>query len=512
MGSQSPIDTPPDHSNNSAQSFLSLSALNHPPEILRQLRAIFGAIDHPVYLVGGAVRDIVYGRSLKDLDFVVPEGAIALTFQVADRLGVPAYVLDHQRDSGRVVLEGNANYLDITSYRGPNLESDLRDRDFTINAMALPITAINTETLIDPCGGLRDLNRRNITQTHQSAVTSDPVRALRAIRLALELDFNISTETWAAISNAVPMLANSSIERLRDELLKMFGLSRPDEALRLLERSGLLAALLPEIASLKDVRQGAPHHEDVLAHTQSTLRNLISIENILVGADEYSDPRLQRAATLLSGNLLQLAEHLARPVQGGINGRLLLRLSALFHDVGKAETRLDESNDSIRFFDHDQVGSKMTIEAFNRIKMSKQAAKHASRTVAGHMRPLLLAKEPRLTNRAIYRFYRDLGSSGLDCCLHSLADHLAIYHEPSVDRHWEALITVVHRLLDYYFRRIEDSIRPSPLLNGNDLIDLFEIDPGPQIGILLGMLEEAQAIGDIVTREDAVNLVRKTLQ
>ena len=512
MGSQSPVNTPPDHSNRSAQSFLPISGSNDPSEILHQLRAIFGSREYPVYLVGGAVRDIVYGRSLKDLDFVVPEEAVALAFQVADRLGVPAYVLDRQRDSGRVVLEGNANYLDITSFRGPNLESDLRDRDFTINAMALPISANSTEALIDPCGGLIDMNQRNISQTHRSAIISDPVRALRAIRLALELDFDITTETWAAIANAVPLLANSSVERLRDELLKMFSFSRPDVALQMLERSGLLMALLPEIASLKDIKQGAPHHEDVLAHTQSTLQHLISVENTLAVVDEYSDPRLGQAAKLLSDHLLPLADHLARPVQGGINGSLLLRLSTLFHDVGKAETRFEESDDRVRFFDHDQVGSKMTIEAFNRLKMSREATRHASTTVAGHMRPLLLAKEPRLTNRAIYRFFRDLGSSGLDCCLHSLADHLAIYPEPSVDRHWKALIGTIHRLLDYYFHRFEDSNRPTPLLNGNDLIEIFEITPGPQIGNLLGMLEEAQATGDVMTREEAVNLVRNALQ
>ncbi len=490
---------------------MSLPGLYELPELLRRLRTIFNPNDHPVYLVGGAVRDIFCGRSIKDLDFVVPEEAIALAFQVADRLGVPAYVLDRQRDSGRVVLEGNANYLDFTSYRGPDLESDLRDRDFTINAMALPITANSADALIDPCGGLTDLNLRNINQTHQSAITSDPVRALRAIRLALELDFTISAGTSAAISNAVPLLPNSSVERLRDELLKMFSWSRPDLALQFLERSGLLIVLLPEIASLKDVKQSAPHHENVLAHTQSTLRHLIKVENILITVDEMSDPRLAQASTLLSGQSSHLSSHLSRPVQGGMDGRLLLRLSALFHDVGKAETRVVEADDRVRFFNHDQIGSKLTFEAFNRLKMSKEAAKHVSTTVAGHMRPLLLAREPRLTNRAIYRFYRDLGSSGLDCCLHSLADHLAIYPEPSADQHWEALLAAVDRLINYYFRRFEDSIRPKPLLNGNDLINLFKINPGPQIGHLLGMLEEAQATGDVVTRLEAINLVRNAL-
>lgn len=511
MGSQPFNNGPQDNSDDTSRSVLSLPRSFELSELLGELRTIFKPIDGPIYLVGGAVRDVIHGRPIKDLDFVVPDGGIRVAYQVADHLGFPAYVLDRQRDSGRVVLEIAGSYLDFTSYRGQDLESDLRDRDFTINAMAIPHTAGSAEAIIDPCGGLADLNHRIIRQTHRLAISSDPVRALRAIRLAIELDFEISEKTLVAISSSASLMTNSSVERLRDELLKILTLDRPDNALRLLEQTGVLNSILPEIAGLNDVKQGDPHHESVLDHTLSALRNLTKVEMLLATGDTLAEPRLRQAQILLSQQASDLYSYLSRPVQGGIHGNLLLRLGVLFHDVGKGETRQVTSDGRVRFINHDQVGSEMTADALNRLKLSKEAIKHVSKIVAGHMRPLLLAREPRLTKRAKYRYYRDLGVSGLDCCLHSLADHLAIYPLSIADQHWQALITTVGRLIRYYYGTVEPSIRPQLLLNGHDIIELFDLKSGPQIGSLLGILEEAQAAGEVVTRQEAITLLRNNL-
>lgn len=511
MGSQPLNNEPQDNSDDTSLPVLSLPRLYELSELLGELRTIFKPVDGPIYLVGGAVRDIIQGRPIKDLDFVVPDGGIRVAFQVADRLGFPAYVLDRQRDSGRVVLEVVGNYLDFTSFRGQDLESDLRDRDFTINAMAIPHTAGSADSLIDPCGGLDDLNHQIIRQTHPLAISSDPVRALRAVRLAIELDFEISEKTLAAISSSASLMTNSSVERVRDELLKMLTLDRPDKALGLLERTGILDSILPEIAGLRDVNQGDPHHENVLDHTLSALRNLTKIEKLLATGDTSAEPRLELAQVLLSQPASDLYSYLSRPVQGGVYGNILLRLGVLFHDVGKGETRQVTSAGRVRFINHDQVGSAMTADALSRLKLSKEAIKHVSKIVAGHMRPLLLAREPRLTKRAKYRYYRDLGVSGLDCCLHSLADHLAIYPLSTADQHWQALVTSVGRLITYYYGRVEPSIRPQLILNGHDIIELFDLEAGPQIGSLLRILEEAQAAGEVVTRHEAITLLRNNL-
>jgi hypothetical protein len=153
------------------------------PKLMEELRPFLSQHPHAVYLVGGAVRDAVRGEASHDLDFVVASDAIRLTFKVADRLGVPAYVLDQERDIGRVVLADTT--LDFARMRG-TLADDLQERDFTVNALALPATAQFYESIIDPCGGLDDLKARRLQLTHPQALSADPVRALRAVRQSLE--------------------------------------------------------------------------------------------------------------------------------------------------------------------------------------------------------------------------------------------------------------------------------------------------------------------------------------
>ncbi|MFQ5421637.1 MAG: hypothetical protein ACE5EY_14890, partial [Anaerolineae bacterium] len=138
--------------------------------LLERVRPLLQGQDRPIYLVGGAVRDALLGRVSHDLDFVTPQRAIRLAFHMADSLGVPAYALDKNRDTGRVVLANEKTTLDFARFRGDSLTADLQDRDFTINAIALPATAQTTHSLIDPCGGAADLQAKLIRQTHAQAI------------------------------------------------------------------------------------------------------------------------------------------------------------------------------------------------------------------------------------------------------------------------------------------------------------------------------------------------------
>ncbi|MCP5100764.1 MAG: CCA tRNA nucleotidyltransferase, partial [Chloroflexi bacterium] len=227
-------------------------------ELWAGLRPLFTQQNQPIYLVGGAVRDLLLGHAGHDLDFVVQKQAIKLSFAIADQLGVPAYPLDRKRDTGRVMLADNRTTLDFARFRGNSLEDDLRERDFTINAMALPATAtlepaataVSPSAIIDPCNGFTDLQAKRIHPTHKNALQQDPVRALRAIRLGLSLDFTLSAETETAVTQAAPHLHQISNERVRDELLKLLSTSQPDEAIMQLHRLGVLTAVLPDIAQL----------------------------------------------------------------------------------------------------------------------------------------------------------------------------------------------------------------------------------------------------------------------
>lgn len=478
---------------------------------LTRLGPILADEQPPVYLVGGAVRDALLGQPSHDLDFVVSHKAIRLAFRVGDSLGQPAYVLDLERDTGRVVLSEADTTLDFARFRGHDLETDLRDRDFTINAMALPAAEPLIEKLVDPCNGRADLDQRLIRQTHPSAIADDPVRALRAIRLAVILDFQMTAETAAAVTAAAAELPRVSAERIRDELLKLFVSRAPHQAVDYLYRLGLLPVVLPEVAALDGLEQSPPHQEAVLPHTRQTLQWLVVVEHLLRNEVTVADPSLSEAQAMLADYRPQLLTHLNRQVDGGLDGWLLLRLAALFHDVGKAKTQAVDADGRVRFIGHDKEGAAMAQERLRGYRLSNQAIQTVGKIVDGHMRPLYLANESRVSRRAIYRFFRDNGPSGLDIALLSIADQLATYGGPGSEDRWQHFLQTVDQLFHHYFDRHEETVQPPTLLDGQELMLLLDLEPGPEIGRLLQLVEEAQAAGEIEKREDAIALVRQAV-
>lgn len=481
------------------------------PELMGEIRPFLAEQEIPIYLVGGAVRDALMNRPGHDLDFIVPDQAIRLTFKTADFLKMPAYVLDQERDAGRVVLREANTTLDFSRFRGPDLAADLQDRDFTVNAMALPATAVTSASIIDPYGGQADLAGRSLRLVHPDALQRDPVRALRAVRQAASLDFTLTPETRTAVRAAAPLLAVASIERIRDELLKLLSTAAPAEAVTEMWQLGLLAEVLPEIAALEPVAQSAPHTKPVLAHTLDVLTWLAAVETAVVAQSPTSDTSLQLAQQALAAYTKQLDAHLARVVDGGLDGRVLLRLGALFHDVGKRETQTVGDDGRIRFLGHDAVGAVLTTNRLRQLTLSNQAIKQVETIVAGHMRPLNLATTGSLpSRRAIYRYFQATQTAGLDIGLLSLADHLATYGGPGPADIWRQLVATVARLFAHYFDHHADTVAPPALLDGHDLIQHLRLRPGPEIGRLLRLIEEAQAAGEIHSREEALAFAQQS--
>lgn len=490
------------------------------PQLLIELRPLLSASPYPVHLVGGAVRDILLGRPVKDLDFVVPSNAIKMAFKVGDTLGAPAYVLDRERDAGRVILREPATMLDFTRYRGADLNADLRERDFTINALALPVAGQSQTAILDPTNGQEDLKGRIIRLTHELAIEDDPVRALRAVRLANELDFRLAPDAARAISSGAGLLGSVSVERMRDELVKLFGLPHPARAVENLIELGLLSELLPEIGSLSGVNQTMPHYQDVLSHTESVLSWLASVLSCLLDSSDVMRSNMTEPQSALFFQInavlapfrANLEEHLSRKLDGGIDGRQILFLGALFHDVGKPETQSIEPDGRIRFLDHENAGAQITSRRLRNLTMSNEAIRDVTAIVSGHMRPLHLSRGNHLSRRAIYRFYRHTGAMGLDICLLSLADHLAIYQGMGDQTQWQNQLGVVGKLISEYYQQYNRTVRPHPILRGHELMDALDLDPGPDVGRLLNIIEEAQASGEIETREQALSLARQTLR
>jgi len=461
-----------------------------------------------VYLVGGAIRDALLGRPSHDLDFALPRNALKTARKVANALQGAYYCLDDQHPAGRVVLttpEGERHILDFADFRGPDLESDLRGRDFTVNAIAAQLH--DPQTLLDPLGGTADLRAGHLRACAPSAFLDDPVRVLRALRFAADYQLHILPETRTAMKQTVDQLPQVSPERLRDELFQILGASRPATSLRALEMLGALPHLLPELATLKGLSLPSSDSPDAWEHALQTLAKL---EAILAALAREYDP--ETAEDLASGLIVlrlgryrqQISEHLATMLTPERPLRPLLFLAALYLNAGKAG---DDSPD------YPISGAELAAERAKALRLSKAESERLKAIVSQQQQPTQLRDLGRpLTGKEVYRYFRASGEAGVDVALLSLADlwatHGAALPQDLLAEHLDVLRT----LLEAWWEQPQAQVSPPPLLDGNDLIEAFHLEPGPQIGMLIEAVREAQANGEVETREQAKELVQHLLK
>jgi putative nucleotidyltransferase with HDIG domain len=491
-------------------------------ELLTRLEQIREALPAgtTAYLVGGAVRDMLLGRPTHDLDFVLPADALRTSRRVADALNAAFYPLDEERDTGRVVEikpDGSRQVIDFSVLRGPDLESDLRARDFTVNAIALDLRA--PQSLIDPLGGAADLYAKQLRACSPSSFVEDPLRVVRGVRLAAAFGFRILPETRHQMGQAVPGLERISPERLRDELFRMMGGPQPWTAIRALDLLGALPYILPELPALKGVAQTPPHVHDVWSHTLSALQKLDSLLSLL---SPHPDPEGGAYAHSLATGLAvmrlgryreQIHAHLGSELIPDRSLRALLFLAALYHDTGKPETRQVDAQGRARFFEHEQAGAKIVAARARALRLSAAESDRLKKIVQHHLRPVLLAQNDQPpTRRAIYRFFRDTALAGVDICLLSLADVLATYEAGLPQEVWARHLDVVRALLEAWWERPGESVAPPSLIDGRDLMDALHLKPGPQVGRLLEAIREAQASGQVNSREEAMALAASLYQ
>ncbi|PWB70713.1 MAG: hypothetical protein C3F07_16185 [Anaerolineales bacterium] len=489
---------------------------SHPPLIDKVRDAL---PDQEIYLVGGAVRDMLLNRLSPDLDFALPSKGIALARRVANALKADFMVLDDERDTGRVIAtgaDGKRIFLDFATYRGDSLEDDLRGRDFTMNAIAYDL---RTNTIIDPLNGASDLRAKLIRVCSQTSITDDPVRILRAIRQAAAFDFKIEPETRKAMKQAASQLPDISPERQRDELFKILEGPKPDTAMRALEMLGLFPHLLPELTALKGVEQTEPHIYDVWEHTLAVLGYLESILAALrsdYSAEETND-LFTGLLTLRIGRFReQLAAHFAASLNADRSVRAALFFAALYHDVRKPATRsVDEAGRS-RFFDHDVQGAEVAAQRGREFNLSNDEIERIQSIVKHHMRfhfftSRLEGDKQEPSRKAIYRFFQEAGEAGVDLVLLGLADLRGTRAHTLTQETWTAALDIARILLENYWEKPEETVSPPRLLDGNDLIRELNLAPGRLVGQLLEAIREGQATGKLTTREDAMNFAREEL-
>ena len=463
------------------------------------------------YLVGGFIRDSLLERATADIDIALATDALEIAPKIADALGGKFVLLDKQNRVCRVVLmdkkapSGGRWQLDFTTLKG-GIEPDLGRRDFTIDAIAVDIEEVGGKdlTLIDPFGGQADLKNKLIRAVAETVFEDDAVRLLRAARLAAELGFTLDEKTGALVKSQCHLLAGVAGERLREELVRLLAVPHPESFLPRLDELGLITALFPELGRTKGVEQPREHSWNVFDHS---LQTVLAVDFILrQGSWQYAGDKALAAVPWSD----RLAEHFNREVGGGSSRRALLKLAALLHDIGKPETKAVGEDGRTHFLGHDKLGGAAAADIMARLRFSGKEAKLVEIVINYHMRPGQMSQQGMPTRRAIYRYFRDCGEAGIDILFLSLADHLAT-RGPNLDMAgWREHSRMVEYVLEKHFEQ-QELVEPARLVDGNDLINIFGLPPGPALGEILEAVREAQASGELADREEALDYIRQRL-
>jgi len=461
------------------------------------------------FLVGGLVRDILLGRPTADIDLAVAADARETASDLARTLNGKYVLLDEVNQVARVIVEveGKRWQLDFSTI-AESLEQDLARRDFTVNAMAIGLDALlgnpRSPEILDPFGGQRDLEKRTIRAVSDGAFSADPVRLLRAVRLAVELDFNIDEDTETLIWRDARLIKEVPGERVREEMLHLLAVPGGGKRLAYLDELGLLLELLPQLRVARGVEQPDIHCWDVFQHSLKTVE---AVEYLLrEGPWDYAD---ERALSVVPWSE-ELARHFDREVNYGSTRRSLLKLAALLHDIAKPQTKTVEEGGRARFLGHASEGAEMVTPILERFRFSAREIRLVELMVKHHLRPMQMSQEGLPTRRAMYRYFRDTGDAGIDILFLNLADHLATRGTELTMKHWREHADLVRYILACHDEE-EKLTLPPRLVDGHDVIDRFGIGPGPEVGEVLEAVREAQAAGEINTREEALAYIERWL-
>lgn len=443
------------------------------------------------WIAGGAVRDAALGRDVVDLDLAVAGDPAVAAKAVAREGGGHSFELSAEFATWRAVAADGSWQVDVTALRGETIEADLAERDFTIGAVAVPVSGGEP---IDPFGGLADIDRRVLRVVGERSFSADPLRLLRAARLAAVLALEIDSGTASLARSQAASAAAAAGERQLAELRQLVGGPDPLRGMALLDELGLTAVVLPELEALRGVEQGPNHHLDVHGHTMAVLERTLEVEADL---ERFGG---ERAADLDA----LLAEPLADEMSRGT----ALRFGALLHDIGKPVTR-SEQQGFVTFIGHDHDGAEIVGGLCKRLRASRALTRHLQDLTLHHLRLGFLVHETPLPARRIHEYLRATEPVGADVTLLTIADRLSargsgpFATEEAIEAHLSLARQMLAAVLDW--RRDGP---PQPLLRGDELATELGMDEGPELGELLAELEAAQYADEISTREEAVERAR----
>jgi poly(A) polymerase len=452
------------------------------------LEALAEIADEPAWLVGGAVRDRLLGRSTDDYDVAVGGDVRQLARALARGTDAHGFALSEAFGVWRVVARDHRWQLDMLPLAGRSIETDLSQRDFTINAIAEPLKGGG---YVDPFGGVDDLHHRVLRMVSAKAFADDPLRTLRLARLACELGFEVDPDTAAAAAAGAFRLAEVAPERIFSELKRIVIADRALAGLGLMDTLGATDVVLPELTAMRGVEQSPYHHLDVYEHTRLVLASSIEL---------CGDPE-----RWFGSHAAAVARFLDEPLANELTRGEALRFGALLHDVAKPRTRRVTAEGRITFIGHDVAGAELAAEILTRLRVSDRLREHVAALTRNHLRLGFLVHETPISRRAIYRYLRACEPVQVDVTLLSVADRLATRGRGS-DEAIAHHLKLAGDLLGDALAWRED--RPRPPLRGDELARAVGLRPGPELGQILRELEEASFVGEITSREQAIDRAR----
>ena len=449
--------------------------------LFRDLGRIAGAEGLPAYVVGGYVRDLLLGRATKDIDIAVSGDGIAFARRVSRELGGSRVVAFERFGTARLQMQGvEIEFVGMRreeyqeNSRKPrveagSIEDDLARRDFTVNAMAASLCPEDFGELVDPYDGLTDLSHGLLRTPLDPASTfsDDPLRMMRAFRFAAQLGFDIDAGALAAVRRMNERIGIVSMERIRDEFLKLLAAPRPSVGLAPMQESGLMEHVFPEFHTLAGVDQRSIeypdgvrnfHHKDVFYHTLKVLDNLC----------EVSD-------------------------------NIWLRFSAILHDIAKPKTKQFVAGSGWTFHGHPELGARMVKRIFQRMKLPMEPVPFVKKMVLLHLRPIALINE-EVTDAAIRRLLFDAGED-IDELLQLCRSDITSKNPKLVRRYLRNYDLLVERMREVEER---DRLRSwQPPVDGETIMRVCGLRPGIAVGILKTRIEDAVLEGIIPNDHDA---------
>jgi len=435
------------------------------------------------WIVGGAVRDALANREVDDIDLVTDGDVPEIARRAAALLGGSAFELSREFETWRVSGPGNSWTVDVVALRAATLEADLRLRDFTVNAIAVPLSGGEP---IDPTSGVEDFEARRLRAAFDETFEADPLRMMRAARIAATFSLEPDAATVALIRASAGRAAEPAPERRFAELKAMIAGDRPLGSLEMLDELGLTPAVLPPLAALRGVVQSPNHHLDVHDHTIEVLRRWLAVEGDL---EAYA-----------GAAAAEVGAALAEPLADGLTRRDGIRFAAILHDIGKPATR-SERGGVVSFRGHDRIGAEMVAELCGDLHTSSRFADYQAALTRHHLVLGFMTHERPLSRRRIWEYLDLTGREALDVTMLTIADRLSAQGAGVPAEALTAHLELAREMLAEIVV-LERHGPPRPLLSGAEIAELLGVE-GAAIGEAVGELRAAQFAGEVGDRSEA---------